>query len=671
MKKKIFLVLILLLELAFFVIHGMYDKLGLPEIFNYVNVGYDLLMSKVVAPLVELLHLGNIPYNDIIVILLINVVFILVYYLIFGTIGAIAMSSKKRKVRRVIKTPYQLTPTEEEKFSYQRYMKKFPKVRFWSLIIPLAALAIIFLARFDSDFSAAIGAEFRTDLMIYSDYIQPVIIKLFGSDEFLLMVFSNRLNIGYMDIVSYIPSDLYYLEFVLMGVITLVVILIWWGILSLLYLPFKKACAKRRARKARNKYVFKKDYKEYKLRTKHKKNYSSKSEEFMTMIEKEEQEQQALAKELSAKKNEKVDSKPAEYYDDLGHGVREVGVGALYKEKKDKALIEREVRYITESDFDIELEEEPVIEVVEEDSIDQIRQQAKEDELIYEKYQPDDLLIKPVEAYQPDLRVVNDYVAKIGDVNNTEVKNEDLVEPREFVEEVKEEDPIVEEPAPVEEQHAIEEVPEVKEEPKVEEVPVVEVLQETPVIEEQIQEETAIVEEPAPVEEVQEEVVEEPVSEEVAPVEETPIIEEIPEVKEEVVEVSPVVEEEVVEEQIQEEVAIVEESTPVEEVVEEPVSEEVQEEVVEEQPAVQEISLENLSPLERYRLQKKQERERLEKERQALIESGNLTEENDPLKKYRVAKANRSEARVPTLKEQEILKQASIIQQKQNRSRKK
>ena len=667
MKKKIFLVLILLLELAFFVIHGMYDKLGLPEIFNYVNVGYDLLMSKVVAPLVGLLHLGNIPYNDIIVILLINVVFILVYYLIFGTIGAIAMSSKKRKVRRVIKTPYQLTPTEEEKFSYQRYMKKFPKVRFWSLIIPLAALAVIFLARFDSDFSAAIGAEFRTDLMIYSDYIQPVIIKLFGSDEFLLVVFSNPLNIGYMDIVCYIPSDLYYLEFVLMGVITLVVILIWCGILSLLYLPFKKACAKNRARKARNKYVFKKDYKEYKLRTKHKKNYSSKSEEFMTMIEKEEQEQQALAKELSAKKNEKVDSKPAEYYDDLGHGVREVGVGALYKEKKDKALIEREVRYITESDFDIELEEEPVIEVVEEDSIDQIRQQAKEDELIYEKYQPDDLLIKPVEAYQPDLSVVNDYVAKIGDVNNTEVKNEDLVEPREFFEEVKEETPVVEEPAPVEEQPAIEEVPEVKEEPKVEEVPVVEAPQETPVIEEQIQEETAIVEEPAPVDEVLpvDEVVEEPVVEEVAPVEEAPIIEEIPEVKEEVVEETPVVEEEVVEEQIQEEVAI-EEPTQIEE----PVSEEVQEEVVEEQPAVQEISLENLSPLERYRLQKKQERERLEKERQALIESGNLTEENDPLKKYRVAKANRSEARVPTLKEQEILKQASIIQQKQNRSRK-
>ena len=79
----------------------------------------------------------------------------------------------------------------------------------------------------------------------------------------------------------------------------------------------------------------------------------------------------------------------------------------------------------------------------------------------------------------------------------------------------------------------------------------------------------------------------------------------------------------------------------------------------------------SLSPLERYRLQKKQERERLEKERQALIESGNLTEENDPLKKYRVSKPVRTESRVPTLKEQEILKQANLIQQKQNRSRKK
>ena len=65
------------------------------------------------------------------------------------------------------------------------------------------------------------------------------------------------------------------------------------------------------------------------------------------------------------------------------------------------------------------------------------------------------------------------------------------------------------------------------------------------------------------------------------------------------------------------------------------------------------------------------EKEQLEKERQELLESGNLTEDNDPLKKYRKAgvRIGKSEVRVPTLKEQEILRQAQIIEKKQKRKR--
>ena len=50
-------------------------------------------------------------------------------------------------------------------------------------------------------------------------------------------------------------------------------------------------------------------------------------------------------------------------------------------------------------------------------------------------------------------------------------------------------------------------------------------------------------------------------------------------------------------------------------------------------------------------------------------ESGNLTEENDPLKKYRKAgvRIGKSEVRVPTLKEQEILRQAEKINKKQKK----
>lgn len=635
MKKKIFLLLILLLEIAFFVVHGFFDKLGSPEILNFVNVGMDLLNTKVVAPLIELCHLQNVPFNNVIVILAINVAFIIVYYLIFGTITAIRKASKRKRVYRIIKTHYQLTPTEEEKFSYQKYMRKFPKVRVLSLIIPLCVIALLLLARFDKEFGTNLDANLVGPLNIYSTYIQPVFVNVLGNDNIVKLIFVNQIGIGYFDLVNFIPVSLYWLDYIVFGLISVLLLTIWYLVLTLLYLPFRKCRAKRRAKKARNKFIFKKDYQEYKLRIKHGNNYSSKSEAFMSIIESEENEKQELAKQVKKEEFNKKDTKPVEYYDDLGHGVKDLGVSSHVKEKKDKALIEREVRYISDKDFDIELEEEPVIEIVEEDSIDQIRHQTKEDELFYEKYQPDDLLIKPVEEYSKDRLILSEYVSKINDVHEEELNNEDLVEETPLVEKINE--PIVEE-ALVEEELVIEE-----------EIPVAE---EVPVEEEKIEEL------PEEVEEVVEEV----------PVEEAPIEEAKEELVEEVEELIEEVEEPVMEELIEE----VEEEQPiVEEVTEESMIEEVPAEVKEEPNEVVEISLENLSPLEKYRLQKKLEKEKLEKERQELLESGNLTEDNDPLKKYRKAgvRVGKSEIRVPTLKEQEILRQAQIIEKKQKRNR--
>ena len=638
MKKKIFLLLILLLEIAFFVVHGFFDKLGSPEILNFVNVGMDLLNTKVVAPLIELCHLQNVPFNNVIVILAINIAFIIVYYLIFGTITAIRKASKRKRVYRIVKTHYQLTPTEEEKFSYQKYMRKFPKVRVLSLIIPLCVLALLFLARFDKEFGTNLGANLVGSLNIYSTYIQPVFIDVLGNDNIVKLVFVNPIGIGYFDLVNLIPVSLYWLDYVIFGLVSLLLLTIWYLVLTLLYLPFRKCRAKRRAKKARNKFIFKKDYQEYKLRIKHGNNYSSKSEAFMSIIESEENEKQELAKQVKREEFSKKDTKPVEYYDDLGYGVKDLGVSSHIKEKKDKALIEREVRYISDKDFDIELEEEPVIEIVEEDSIDQIRHQTKEDELFYEKYQPNDLLIKPVEEYSKDRLILSEYVSKINDVHEEELNNEDLVEDTPLVEEINE--PIVEETLVEEKQVVVEEAPVAEE-----------VIEETPAAEEVVEEgaEEVTVEE---LKEEDEELVEEKSKEE--EVVEEQIIEE----SKEEVEEQPMVEEEVEEQPI------------IEEVVEEKV-EEVPLEVEEKPSEVVEISLENLSPLEKYRLQKKLEKEQLEKERQELLESGNLTEDNDPLKKYRKAgvRIGKSEVRVPTLKEQEILRQAQIIEKKQKRKR--
>ena len=444
MKRKIILVLILMLELVFFIVHGIYDELQLPEVFDIINVMYDALIDNFVTPLVNIFNLTNFVYGEFIVILFLNFIFILLYYIVFGILTGILNNVKMKKVKRVVMTSYQLTPTEEEKFSCKRYMRKFPKIRVLSFIIPLSFLAIIFLARLDKEYVKLLDIESNTDLIIYTENIKPFINLLFGSDEFLLNIFTNKYKIGYVDIAKHIPQNLFYLEYVLMGVITIIVLFLWYGILSLLYLPFRKLCARRRARRARNKFIFRKDIKEYKLRTKHKKSYSSKSKEFMSIIEKEEKDQQVLAQQLDSQNMGKENLKPSEYYDDLGQGVKDLGVGTSYKEKKDKAIIEREVRYISDSDFDIELEEEPVIEIVEEDSIGQIRQQTKDDELYYEKYQPDDLLIKPVEEYQSNLSKVNDYVSTINEIDNNEINNEELLSSNEMHDDIQDDNDTIE-----------------------------------------------------------------------------------------------------------------------------------------------------------------------------------------------------------------------------------
>lgn len=628
MKKKIFLLLILLIEVAFFVVHGFFDKLGSPEILSFVNVGMESLNNKVVMPLISLCHLQEVPYNNIIVILAINIAFIIVYYLVFGTITAIRKSSKRKRVYRIVKTHYQLTPTEEEKFSYQKYMKKFPKIRVLSLIIPLCVLSLLVLARFDVAFGTALGANLVGSLDIYSQYIQPIFVNVLGNDDIVKLIFTNPIGIGYFDLANYIPVSFYWLDYVALGLVSLLVLIIWYLLLTLLYLPFRKYRAKRRARKARNKYIFKKDYQEYKLRIKHGNSYSSKSEEFMSIIESEENEKQELAKQVKHENIGKKDTKPMEYYDDLGHGVKDLGVSSHIKEKKDKALIEREVRYISDKDFDIELEEEPVIEIVEEDSIDQIRNQTKEDELFYEKYQPNDLLIKPIEEYSKDRLILSDYVSKINDVYEEEISNEDLVEETVVLEETIEEKLLVESPS---EEESIEEE---KEEVVVE------------AVNEYVEDEV-----------VEGQSIEETLAEQ--PLEETPVeeksIEEQP-LEEESVDEVPLAVEPLIEETTIEENVVVEEQL-------------VENQLTGETSEVVEISLENLSPLEKYRLQKKQEKEQLEKERQALLESGNLTEENDPLKKYRKpgVRIGKTEARVPTLKEQEILRQAEIINKKQKK----
>ncbi len=547
MKKKLGLYLILLLELALIVIYSIYHLVGTPAYLEFIHKAGQFYRFEIIGFVNKLIHLDGKFYGELVSFILINLCFIIIYYCIFCTISLIIKASKKRRIARVVKVHYELNETEEDRFDYKNFMKRFPKRRVISLIIPLLFIALFVLARLDKVVCEKTLSEAKGVLNVYSSNIEPFINRVFNGDttvtDFILKLFHNSSNIGYVDLVNKFSDNISWIEYVITTVASILLLVIWYFFFTLLYLPFRKLIAKRKAKIARENYILKKEYKEYKLRLKHRNEYSSKSEAFMNMVEEDNQEQQEIAKTKNTPKLSKGGVKPSDYYDDLGHGVRDLGVGVLEEAPVDKAIIEREVRYISDKDYDIVLESEPVIEIVEEDGIDQLLQQYKEDELFYEKYQPNDIDLKTYEEHSKNKQIINDYVSEINK-DGKEVENTDLVEENK-VEEVK-----------------VEEKPEEKVEEKVEEI---------------IPEEEPVVEEKAP-------------------------------------------------------------------------------EVVEDTKANKEENPDDgLTPLQRYQL----ERKRLLAERQALIDANALTEENDPLKKYRKpgARTGKIEARVPTVKEQEAEKQ--------------
>lgn len=434
MKKKIGLSIILTLEFVFFLICAIYGALNTPEMFKPIYEIGTIFRESVVGTLIKLLMLDQIIFNELIVVTIINVTFVIIYYIIFGLIGHAQKKSKEKKIMRVVKTHYVLNEVEKAKFDYKNYLKRFPVKRVLSLLIPLLIVAVFVLARFNIDLyqDYSVYNSYFPSINIYHEYIVPVL-NVLVKDSTIITDFISNIVIQYIKIASTYFASIQWVEYVILGVCTVIICLVWYMIFSFLNLFVRKGVAKRKAKKARNKYIYKKDKEEYKRRIKYGKQPSSKSDAFIDSYEEEQNTPELSIGKVKKQKNKKKDDKNINsYYDDLGNGVKDLGIGEEKVNTEPK--IEREVVYITEEDFDIVLEEEPVIEVVEEDGIDQIHKQVKEDELYFEKYQPDDVEIKSFEEYDAKENKVNDYVSSIDeDTKEEEVVNDDLVESKEEI----------------------------------------------------------------------------------------------------------------------------------------------------------------------------------------------------------------------------------------------
>lgn len=493
MKKKIFVNLVLFLELVMLVIYLINSKFTnvlesmIP--FNYIigwtSFGIDKLkwLSEVVQ-IKNLIHslLGfNMPVIEVLLaLLLVNIAWIVVFYIIFGSIGAIIKHAKKKKIRKVI-SEYKLTPTEEKRFAPKNYKKKASRWVGKTLIVPIVVLAILVLARFDIYNIENWGLQVN-NLMgfdIYSVYILPVLEYVFNPilvNELIKPLFTNNLGIGYYDLVNTYLSSIAWLEYVILGVGLILVVFIWWGLFKLISLFFRRGRSKHLAKKAKRKYIAKMEKQEYKLRKKYKDDATIKGDEFLKIIEEElEEEALEIAKikeEKSSRHQKKIDARKKAYLEEIGYGVVDLGVSEEQTKKQAEPIVEREIRYISDADVDIILDEEPVIEIVEEDDMEEVELVNKEDDLFFEKYQEDDVDLELVEEQKPEPNDVIEYV-------------EEKAKPQEEkVEEI---------PLPIEEKVEVEKYEEVSsdvldepikeevvQEEKVEESPVEETLEEAP-----------------------------------------------------------------------------------------------------------------------------------------------------------------------------------------------
>ena len=484
MKKKIFVNIVLFLELVMFLIYGISLKFtnALDNIipFNYVIAAGAWCHAKLdwVVDLIRIKDLFNMLLGTnlhfvavLVALIAVNIAWIIVFYIIFGTIGAISKASKRKKRRKLI-PEYKLTPSEQKHFVPANYKKKSGKWVGWTMIIPILFIALFILARFDVNNIASWEPTInKNGFDIYSKYVLPVLDSILHPIKFndlFKVLFVNEAGWGYINLINKYLSSYAWVEFVVLPVASILILFVWWGFFKLISLIFRGCEARHRCNKAKKAHIEKMEKIEYKLRKKYKDDAVAKGDEFLRIIEEEQiEDAKEIAKikeEKSKRHQKKIDARKKAYLEEIGYGVVDLGVSNEQTKDSKEPIVEREIRYISDADVDIILDEEPVIEVVEEDDMEEVELSNKEDDLFFEKYHDDDVDLELVEENKSEPQDVMDYV-------------------KEKAEE-KEETPIVEE-TPVEEETIVEEYVEEKvEEPVEEETPVVEEKVEEPVVEE-------------------------------------------------------------------------------------------------------------------------------------------------------------------------------------------
>ena len=441
MKKNIILKIILIIELALVLLFGLGNVFSFFKDTPVFNIFYILgnqlfVFGKTLASLfhinVSVNDISYINFSGLIGFVIANVIFIILYYGIWYLVSFIIKKHNEDKLRSVVEK-YELTKSEKSRFQVRNYIHTFSPYVFISLIIPTIFLFIIITARFDVNISKEASSKLGGTLTIFTNNIEPALKTLFLDGDFhkiILSFFTRSTSNGYIDIMNVWFSSVPWVEYILIVFSCVLILFIWFIIFQAIYLLVRKPIAKVKCDNARKAYIYKMEHQEYKIRKEYKNEVSSKSDDFIRTLEEEVNSNAKNIANITKEENEELLKNPKSYeknrrayLEDIGYGVSDLGVSESDIEKA-KPIVEREVRYISDEDIDIILEEEPVIEVTE-DEIDASIEDEENDEF-FEKYIPEEQEIEDIKPLSEDVEqyifenISNDDLISEDDLNNNE-----------------------------------------------------------------------------------------------------------------------------------------------------------------------------------------------------------------------------------------------------------
>lgn len=354
--------------------------------------------------------------------LIINIINIIIYEIIASLIVLIVRKNYKKKLVANKLDAYELTEEEKAKFSWKLYQKHFPWLSILSFLIPTAFILLFIFVRFDK----VICEEDK--------YSQGILLVYTSSIEPFIKSFSPNLNQNIIDFAhNYISlmNSIYdvvkynWVEYIIVIAVIILVYLVWIFLVWLINKMFRKSRAKSRAKKARKKYIAKMEKIELKARKSAGERISSKARDINVNFD----DNNSIYEDVSviSIKSDYMpttfsDSRNAEYLDDIGTGVIDLGI-ALTGEEEGKEPIEKKIPvFVGEEDVDIVLEKEPIVETIEEDTSEE--EFAEDDfEPFFEKYDPNN-----IDTSYLDDSVLNEQVTVYAENENPHEEGKNIIE---------------------------------------------------------------------------------------------------------------------------------------------------------------------------------------------------------------------------------------------------